>query len=106
MCMRKMVATLGIALLVAPTAVLAFPFGGSIGTVRPCYNNAIFARVGPPRGGDFIWTPSTKTYQFGPPRRSGQWLLGLASAPYYCVVSILPVDVWAGTHIDMLGSSQ
>jgi hypothetical protein len=73
--------------------------------VVPCYNQAIFARLGPPRGGDYIWTPATKTYQFGPPSFAGQWLLGLASAPYYCIVSIEPVIVWPGIAIDMMGSS-
>lgn len=83
----------------------AFPFGGSVGIIRPCYNNAIYVALGPPRGGPYIWTPATRTYQFGAPSHIGQWLLGLASAPYYCVVSIFPVIVWPGTHIDMMGSS-
>ena len=104
--MRETFALISVIALILPTSVFAFPFGGSIGIVRPCYNNAIYAALGPPRGGPYIWTPATKTYQFGPPRRGGQWLLGLASAPYYCVVSILPVDVWPGTHIDMMGSSR
>lgn len=95
-----------VAFLLFPTFSFAFPIGGAIGVIRPCYNNAIYVALGPPRGGAFIWTPSTKTYQFGPPRRSGQWVLGLASAPYYCVVSIFPVEVWAGIHIDMMGSSR
>jgi Lamin Tail Domain len=95
--------TLG--LLLTPSFALAFPFGGQASTVVPCYNRAIFARLGAPRGGDYIWTSSTKTYQFGPPSFAGQWLLGLASAPYYCVVSIEPVIVWAGIAIDMMGSS-
>ena len=100
-----MYAGLGLAILLTPLTALAFPFGGQISTVVPCYNQAIFARLGAPRGGDYIWTPSTKTYQFGPPSFSGQWLLGLASAPYYCVVSIEPVIVWPGIAIDMMGSS-
>lgn len=91
--------------IIVPSYVLAFPFGGQTSTVVPCYNQAIFARVGAPRGGDYIWTPATKTYQFGPPSFAGQWLLGLASAPYFCVVSIEPVIVWAGIAIDMMGSS-
>lgn len=95
-----------LAALMLPSLALAFPFGGSISIILPCYNNAIYAALGPPRGGPFIWTPATKTYQFGPPRRTGQWLLGLASAPYYCVFSILPVRVAPGTHIDMMGSSR
>lgn len=97
----------GLLLLTAlfPSFAFAFPFGGQTSTVVPCYNAAIFAQVGAPRGGSYIWTPATKTYQFGPPSFSGQWLLGLASAPYYCIVSIAPVIVWAGVAIDMMGSS-
>ncbi len=98
-------ATLTVLALIVPTTALAFPFGGQVSTVKPCYNRAIFAQVGPPRGGAYIWTPSTKTYEFGAPSFSGQWLLGLASAPYFCVVSIMPVDVWSGIAIDMMGSS-
>ncbi len=93
-------------LCLIPFMAHAFPFGGAVGVIKPCYNNAIYAALGPPKGGPFIWTPSTRTYQFGPPSHSGQWLLGLASAPYYCVVSIFPVIVWPGIHIDMMGSSQ
>jgi len=89
----------------SPFVALAFPFGGQIGIVKPCYNNAIYAALGPPRGGPFVWSPSTRTYQFGPPRFVGQWLLGLASAPYYCIVSSFPVIVGPGPHIDMMGSS-
>lgn len=91
--------------LAFPSIVFAFPFGGQTSNVTKCYNQAIFARVGAPRGGDYIWTPSTRTYQFGPPAFVGQWLLGLASAPYYCVVSIMPIIVWSGIAIDMMGSS-
>jgi len=101
----RIASALALGLLLAPSLALAFPFGGQASTVVPCYNQAIFARLGPPRGGDYIWTPATKTYQFGPPAFAGQWLLGLASAPYYCVVSIEPVIVWAGIAIDMMGSS-
>ena len=92
--------------LLLPFLAHAFPFGGQISLIRPCYNTAIFARVGPPRGGDFIWTPSTRTYSFGAPRRAGQWLLGLTGVPYHCVVSLQPIDVWPGIHIMMMGSSQ
>lgn len=105
--MRTTIVTLvSVLLLSAPSAVFAFPFGGQITMVRPCYNNAIQVYLSPPRGGSFIWTPATRTYQFGPPRHTGQWLLGLASAPYYCVWSISPLKVDAGVNIDMMGSSQ
>ncbi len=103
--MRAVAIATTLIVLATPLSALAFPFGGQISTVVPCYNQAIFARIGPPRGGDYVWTPATKLYQFGPPSFVGQWLLGLASAPYYCIVSIEPVIVWPGTAIDMMGSS-
>jgi len=92
--------------MLLPHTVEAFPFGGQASIVRPCFNQAIYAALGPPRGGPFIWTPTTRTYQFGPPSHAGQWLLGLAGAPYFCIVRIQPLTVWPGTHIIMMGSSQ
>ena len=89
-----------------PTAALAFPFGGQASIVRPCFNEVIYAALGPPIGGPYIWAPSTKTYLFGPPRHAGQWLLGLASINYYCIVSRRPLITWPGSLITMLGSSQ
>ena len=103
--MRTSVA-IGILAVLFPVLAYAFPFGGQISTIVPCYNQAIYSMLGPPVGGPYIWTPATKTYEFGPPSHSGQWLLGLASAPYYCLVSIQPIIVWAGIAIDMMGSSQ
>ncbi len=94
-----------VALLTVPFFALAKPFGGSINVLLRCYNTAIFANVGPPRAEQVIWSPATRTYQFGAPRAVGQWLLGLVSAPYYCVYSIFPVLVAPGLHIDMMGSS-
>ena len=105
MCMRTPATAVAIVTLLFPALTLAFPFGGQASQVSPCYNNAIIAYVGPPRGGVYIWTPSTKTYKNGPPTHSGQWLLGLAGAPYYCIISILPIDVRAGIRITMLGTS-
>ena len=83
-----------------------FPFGGQASEVIPCYNGAIYALLGPPIGGPYLWTPSTKTYQFGPPTHAGQWLLGNAGPPYFCLVSILPIITYPGTDIIMMGSSQ
>lgn len=93
-------------LWLVPTLSTAFPFGGQASIVRPCYNQVIYANLGPPRGGPYIWSPSTKTYLFGPPRHAGQWLLGLAGVPYFCIVILRPLTVWPGTHIIMMGSSQ
>ncbi len=105
---RALVAFFSSAVLFAsvPFVANAYPFGGQINIFRKCYNQALYAQLGPPRGGPYIWRPSTLTYQFGPPSHTGQWLLGLASVPYYCVVSVQPVIVWPGTYITMMGSSQ
>lgn len=73
----------------------------------PCFNGVIFAEVGAPSGGSFIWMPgATQTYRFGPPARSGQWLLGLTGVPYFCLMSIVPIIVIPGITMSMLGSSQ
>ncbi|MBM3271989.1 hypothetical protein FJY94_01750 [Candidatus Kaiserbacteria bacterium] len=100
------VPVIGLIALLLPMAANAAPFGGRATQVVPCYNEAIYANLSGPVGGPFIWTPSTRTYPFGPPTHSGQWLLGLSGAPYYCIVSIFPVIVWEGTSIMMMGSSQ
>lgn len=92
--------------VLVPHMVHAFPFGGQAGRVIPCYNQAILADLGPPVGGKYLWSPATRTYQFGPPRHSGQWLLGLAQTPWYCIITYQPLTVESGTHIMMMGSSQ
>lgn len=94
-----------VALIIFPAVTFAFPFGGQASQVINCYNQAIYAYLGPPRGGPYIWVRSTKTYNFGPPARAGQWLLGLASAPYYCLVSVSPIITIPGIVITMMGSS-
>lgn len=89
-----------------PLFTYAFPFGGRASTVLQCvYNSTIYANLGPPRGGEYIWTTGTKTYQFGPPAYAGQWLLGLAGAPYYCIYRISPLTIYTGIAITMMGSS-
>lgn len=105
---RVAAALLGILMVIAasPSVASAFPFGGPIVQIVNCYNSAIYAAVGPPRGGPYIWTPETKTYQFGRPSHGGQYLLGLAAPPYYCLVSPEPIIVWSGILITMMGSSR
>jgi hypothetical protein len=100
-----MIIALAVTVVTIPSLVLAAPFGGRASIVVPCYNSAIYANLGPPIGGPYIWTPATRTYQFGAPKYAGQWLLGLYGAPYYCLVSRSPVITWAGRSIYMMGSS-
>lgn len=66
----------------------------------------MYANIGGPIGGAYIWTPATQTYQHGRPTHPGQWLLGLSSINYYCLVSIQPVFVLPGVGIMMLGTSE
>ncbi len=112
---------LGVCLLLIPTSLQALEnFGGPIlpfvcplGTVIPgvpgvckCGNNVSFIRVGPPKGGNYILTPLTRMYQNGHVWRTGQWVAGQASFNYYCVISLFPVAVIPGKHIDFLGVSR
>ncbi len=91
---------------IIPTAVNAFPFGGRITLFHVCYNETIFARLSAPVPGDYIWTTGTRTYQFGPPRASGQWLLGLTGIPADCLWSFDPIFPVPAIAIMMMGSSQ
>lgn len=91
----------------APGAASAFPFGGRASIVLPChYNSTIYSLVGPPIGGEYIWTTGTRTYSFGPPTHAGQYLLGLAGAPYYCIYNLSPLIIYTGIAITMLGTSR
>ncbi len=98
---------LAVALLLAfPLFAHAFPFGGQASIVLPCiYNSTIYVNLGPPKGGEYVWTRATRTYQFGPPRYAGQWLLGLAGASYYCIYQRYPLIVYEAPAILMMGSS-
>lgn len=105
--MNRMIGLCAFGLLALPIFAYAFPFGGQASLVHRCYNQTIYVVLGPPIGGPYVWVAGfTKTYQFGPPAHSGQWLLGLAGAPYACVYEIEPLDVRAATAIIMMGSSQ
>lgn len=112
---RSIVAVLVAAMLAATSASLfvgarqahAFPWGGQFQQVIPCFNAVIWVLAGPPRGGKYIWVPgATRTYDYGPPSHAGQWGLGLAAPPYFCIVSPLPLIVWPGVIMTMLGTSQ
>ena|SRR3989344_5089189 len=93
-------------LLANPSPANAYPFGGQTSMVIPCvFNFSILALIGPPDAGLYIWTPFTKTYSNGPPSHSGQWLLGLTSIPYICVVFPVGPIIIPGMAISMMGSS-
>ncbi|RJR12864.1 hypothetical protein C4585_02795 [Candidatus Parcubacteria bacterium] len=105
--MRIVVSALALVAVLFPSISFAFPFGGQAATVLPCYyNSTIYTSLGPPRGGEYVWTTATKSYDFGPPTHSGQWLLGLAGVPYYCIYRTSPLTIFTGITITMHGSSQ
>jgi len=91
--------------MLIPVSVQAFPFGGRITLYHVCYNETLFARLSPPVPGDYVWTTATRTYQFGPPRAAGQWLLGLTGIPFDCLWSINPIFPVPAIAIMMMGSS-
>ena len=90
----------------SPRITQAFPFGGQASLVQPCVNGVTYLMLGPPVGGPYIWSPASLTYDYGPPRHAGQWFLGIAGAPDFCLISVFPTVIWPGTYISMIGSSQ
>lgn len=102
-----------VAIMFLTTSVSAEePFGGQVEQISGCIRetgslgtNRVYVKLGDPRGGSFIWTEQTDTYLNGPPNRVGQWLLGLAGAPYVCVVSVNPLNIKGGLYMVMVGSS-
>lgn len=102
---RVLAAAAATLLLFPVFSYAADPFGGRATIVKACYNETIYALLSPPRGGPFVWTTATKTYQFGPPRAVGQWLLGLSGPPYYCLWSVAPITPIPAKTIIMMGSS-
>lgn len=82
-----------------------FPFGGQIGFLFKCENPVIYTTLGPPRGGSFVWSPGTRTYLYGPPAHTGQWLLGAAGPISICIISIDPPAFFFGLNMIIEGSS-
>ncbi len=93
-------------LSIAPQRAEAFEWGGQFQTVIPCWNAVIYVVAGPPRGGPFIWTPATATFSYGPPSHTGQYGLGLAGPPYFCLVSPYPIIAFSGIIMTMVGTSR
>ncbi|PCI29808.1 hypothetical protein COB52_02155 [Candidatus Kaiserbacteria bacterium] len=100
------VAAIGLVFLTYTQKSEAFIWGGQFSSVIPCWNAVTWVRVGAPLGGDFIWTPGvTRTFDYGRPTHAGQYGLGLAAPPYFCIVSPFPVIVIPGIIMTMLGTS-
>lgn len=96
---------LAFVIIIAPSLVRAVPFGGSVRNLCYCYNTGKYVELAGPRGGAFIWTGASRTYQNGSPMGSGQWMLGQYGHPYFCIYSIQPLRIVSGAHILMQGAS-
>jgi len=100
-------------LMAIPGAAYAqLPFGGPIVSLFPCLNG-LSVIVGPPRGGQFFYIPSSSfSYLFGPPASAGQNLLGMAGGFAVCLIpcpppaNICPDPAHSGFLILFHGSSR
>ena len=90
------------------------PFGGpvlpwicpaDIPGVCSCQEGGKFAIVGPPNPGAFVWGFFTRNYSSGVPQLTGQYVLGMATIPYYCIASLFPVTIYTGLYVSFAGSS-
>ena len=82
-------------------------FGGKVSVFLPCVFNippATWETVGPPKGGIYIWSPLTKTFN-GPPA-PGKWVIGISGIPYFCLFSIAPLIPFPGISMVMVGTSR
>src|SRR3989344_1391820 len=90
------------------TEAAGLPFGGPILLLFPCITG-IKVTVGPPRGGIFMYIPGASfSYAYGPPRRPGQYLLGLYGPPAPCfipgpkgpiLIGFFPLIIFHGSSI-------
>ena len=104
---RILIVFIVVVTLIAPIANAGIEWGGQVQRVHACWNNVIFTTVGPPIGGNYMWAPGvTRTYGNGAPSHPGQWLMGLYGAPYFCIVTQIPLMTWPGTLMTLMGSSR
>ena len=93
--------------LSASAGLLSGTFGGKVTLFFPCIFNippATWETVGPPKGGIYVWSPLTKTFN-GPPA-PGKWVLGISGIPYFCLFSIAPLFAFPGISMVMVGTSN
>ena len=72
--------------LFAQFVYAAKPFGGRITKIKQCVPGLLL-KVSSPRGGEFMYIPGKSfSYAYGPPKKVGQWLLGMAGSKTPCFV--------------------
>lgn len=91
--------------LVFPLSAFALtPVGGFVTAVRPCNTGYLITVVNPAGlgSGEFMWTPGTLDYLWGPPIFH-RWVLGMTDVPLACVVG--HVLIGFGQRITFDGTS-
>lgn len=85
------------------------PFGGRTQTEKrcTCSNGCSLLTLGGPKGGDFMWCPSTRMYQYYN-HSPMAWQLGLAGQYMPCMVRVgyYCVQQGGGPLMQMDGTSQ
>lgn len=91
-------------LLVPLTASALVPVGGLVTFMQPCNTGYLITVVNPGGigSGEFMWTPGTLDYLWGPPT-TGRWVLGMTDVPLPCFVGHV---LWGwGARITFDGTS-
>jgi hypothetical protein len=91
--------------LLFPFSALAFtPMGGLVVFMRPCNTGYLITVVNPGviGSGEFMWTPGTISFLYGPPVLH-EWVLGTTDVPLPCFVG--PVLYGFGQRITFMGTS-
>jgi len=103
-----MLGLVALAALAAPLPAAAItPMGGYVTFLRPCNYGYLITVVNPGGigSGDFIFTPGTITFLYGPPVIH-TWVLGMTDVPLPCFVGVSPpVLIGFGQRITFMGSS-
>lgn len=95
--------------MASAAAALGFsggPFGGQVSQIKKCQGGSIYAEIKSALGGTkkVIWTPGTKTYDYGPIKHPGQWVLGMLGGSTTCVLG--PKQTISGQKITILGTGR
>ncbi len=80
----------------------AGPFGGQIQDIKHCAvpPGAQLLKIGPPRGGNFLYVPGASLLYLYRVIRSGAWTLGLSGADAGCFIL---VSVRRGFSLQLVG---
>jgi formylglycine-generating enzyme required for sulfatase activity len=82
-------------------------FAGTIATIIPCYNKAMYVKLAD--GKAFVFTEETETFSYGRPQRTGELMMGITDEASFCLKSMGPPDglvVLPALHISAMARRQ